>query len=701
MSSDRGREIVGSSDRAVITAKDLSRLALPTIGAMTELLAACNSVNAATPAENRPQNNQENPATQPGQNQNPSQPETQITVPPTPAPEESPTPFAMDSSAQSEIGGLYFGSYTNPDGNKTIIEAVDGGIFEINNPGYQMAVLASGAKETPYNDLYRQENPQLPAGFKVDGSYFDAQSTKGGTVGKTPQGIEVKLIDNLWVDPEGKVFNPYVVNKEGSLFGFPALFVDSKDKKQPPTLLFGLVDNDGKLISKPRPAFLTPTEEAKLHGFSGEASKIGITKEGIVKVTEKDTNTIKFLSFFREPANTELAAPDVALVEQAVNPFANAFGLDEAKKTQVMAEIIKPENIRTLTGADGQTFKVAVTNDGYPLMIATQNQETGMWSGWKKVTLKKLFEENKINNGTEFTGWWLDNTKWQQIVSEQFNLATIDYGIYWKEIEPEQGQFNYSIAEEQIKLAKKNNMDIRGMGLVCQTLYPDWLKNHNGSPDDFKEILKNHVYSIVSHFKGNVNEWTVVTEPYINPYRTNDVLYKKLGYDYIEIAFQAARTADPDALLIYEDTFNHTSNGITTSLTHKIVDNLKTKGLIDRVGLEMHIDASQPLNSEDIIKTMKSYGVPVSITSVDVDMSKVGGNQQEKLVRQAKIYQELVKICLDSDVCVDFSVWGIGDKYHWLDQQNPNANPTLFDDNLEPKPALWGMMKTLIDNLNS
>jgi endo-1,4-beta-xylanase len=310
-----------------------------------------------------------------------------------------------------------------------------------------------------------------------------------------------------------------------------------------------------------------------------------------------------------------------------------------------------------------------------------------------------LFEKNGIDGGTEFTGWLLNNGKWKEIIGKNFTLGTIDYGIYWKEIEPTQEKFDFSIAENQIRLAENKDMKIRGMGLVFPPMYPDWLKNFTGSQEDFKQILKNHVFSIVSHFKGKVDEWTVVTEPFIPPYRTNDVLYNKLGYDYITIAFEAARGADPSATLIYEDTFNHTSNGITTELTHKIVDRLKSKGLIDKVGLEMHIDASQPLNTKDIVETMRSYGLPISVTSVDVDLSKVSASQEERLLLQADIYTKLLKACLDSKVCTDFSVWGIGDKYHYLDQQNPSADPTPFDDNLNPKMAFFAMMKVLLNNL--
>lgn len=91
-----------------------------------------------------------------------------------------------------------------------------------------------------------------------------------------------------------------------------------------------------------------------------------------------------------------------------------------------------------------------------------------------------------------------------------------------------------------------------------------------------------------------VNEWVVTNEPYILPYRKMDVFYQALGYDYIDLAFQVARDADPSATLIYNDTLNHSlqagnHNGIMTQMTHDTVQRLSGKGLVDAVGLPMHL----------------------------------------------------------------------------------------------------------------
>ena len=185
--------------------------------------------------------------------------------------------------------------------------------------------------------------------------------------------------------------------------------------------------------------------------------------------------------------------------------------------------------------------------------------------------------------------------------------------------------------------------------------------------------------------------------------RTEQMIsFTKQSDQIIDIAFKAAREADPSATLIYNDTFNHSpasagQNGITTTLTMQTVKRLKSEGLIDAVGLEMHLDASDPPNKQDVTNTMKSYGVPVVVTEFDVDLQKVGGTQAKRYALQAQIASNMVGACRQSGVCKEFTLWGIGDNYSWLEESmgEKNADPTPFDDSLNPKDEYFAIRTAL------
>jgi endo-1,4-beta-xylanase len=158
--------------------------------------------------------------------------------------------------------------------------------------------------------------------------------------------------------------------------------------------------------------------------------------------------------------------------------------------------------------------------------------------------------------------------------------------------------------------------------------------------------------------------------------------------------------------LLYSDTRNIASdpyNGRNTELTLKFMDMLKTEELVDGIAVQEHIGASNPPDKSDMIKTLQAYGLPIYITECDVSLVKNGGSQEKRYNLQADIYRSIVEEALDSGVCKSITFWDTGDKYSWLEQpefQNhllggPDADPTLFDEQLKPKPAYFAVQNVL------
>ena len=303
--------------------------------------------------------------------------------------------------------------------------------------------------------------------------------------------------------------------------------------------------------------------------------------------------------------------------------------------------------------------------------------------------------------GVEFTGNDYQRPDWANLATEQFNSVTLDWGLDdWATVEPSKGNFNFSIIDQQLPFLEANNLAIRGHSLVdVGGGSPQWLKDGHYSKAELKDILINHVKTIVSRYKGVISEWVVVNEPYLNPYRTDDVFYNAFGYNYIDMAFKAAREADPSAKLIYNDTENHRSDSgaLTTSLTQETVKRLKSEGLIDMVGLEMHVDAGFHTTRQDMINVMRSYGVPVAITEFDIDLNTLKGTTAQRFALQAQLATDAVSACRESKVCKEITFWGIGDNSSWLEvaMGEKNADPTMFDNNLKPKPYYFAVRKAL------
>ena len=256
-------------------------------------------------------------------------------------------------------------------------------------------------------------------------------------------------------------------------------------------------------------------------------------------------------------------------------------------------------------------------------------------------------------------------------IAKEFNLLAITRGIYWIEIEPERDLFAFTLADRQVLFAQENHMTIRAQPLVFPAMLPDWLLRGNFSRDELSRVLYNHIVRIVERYKGEIKEWVVVKAPYIFPYRQNDIFYKTIGPEYIEIAFQAARNTDPSSHLIYSDVDNLESNGKTTQVTRHIIDMLKSKKLVDALEVDAYLDAARPPSKRDIATTLENYGIPIYVNIRGVNMQNTSSTPEELWEKKANIYKEVCKALLEFKM---IKGWNL-----------PSRD--LFDENSQPTPV--------------
>lgn len=214
------------------------------------------------------------------------------------------------------------------------------------------------------------------------------------------------------------------------------------------------------------------------------------------------------------------------------------------------------------------------------------------------------------------------------------------------------------------------------------------------------EVLKKHVTTVVAKYRGRVNQWSVVNE--YSQYGDDD-FYNIIGPKYLEIAFQAARDADPNALLYFNDADNETRNSQNYRRDVAVIAQLRELGLLDAVGLQMHIDAAHPPTEAALAEAMLGYGMPVIVSSMDISLANVGALDGSRWQKQAAIARTVVVACARSGVCHDIYFWdGYGDKYSWLEdpaasgsRASPDADATPFTDEGLYKPMFYAMMAAL------
>jgi endo-1,4-beta-xylanase len=321
-------------------------------------------------------------------------------------------------------------------------------------------------------------------------------------------------------------------------------------------------------------------------------------------------------------------------------------------------------------------------------------------------TLREAAQPMGFWVGTTIQGrMWNHDPSYKPVMAREFNAAV---SIVFQGItQPERGRFNFDPMDEAMSFAKQHQMKLMGHSLVYRNMTSaPWLNFKNedcgGWPaKELDQILKQHIQTVVRHGGDTYYSWEVVNEP-TNPTH-NGCWARILGEDqYIVKAFQYAREANTNAMLILNDTFGH--GGVDKDRADEfftLVTRLKAAGApIDAVGTEMHwqMPELRPTYVDEFkgfLDSARKAGVKVHITEMDLYQGPT--DSPEVFAKQKEIYYNVVHTCLKDSNCIGFMTWGIADRYSFLrtGEDIPNAKQVLFDDNYAKKPAYYGVLQAL------
>jgi endo-1,4-beta-xylanase len=248
-------------------------------------------------------------------------------------------------------------------------------------------------------------------------------------------------------------------------------------------------------------------------------------------------------------------------------------------------------------------------------------------------------------------------------------------------------------------------MAVRGHTLVWHNQNAAWLTGGNFTPAHLAGILHDHIRTVVGRYAGQIYAWDVVNEAF----NQDGTLRKTIWFDtpgiglegtaYIEQAFRWAHEADPRALLFYND---YGAEGINakSDAIYAMARDFKSRGVpINGIGLQMHLTAN-PASVESMeanIRRITDLGLQVQYTELDVRLPVESGRaNDDSLATQARIYADLVSLCLKFKLCTAIQTWGFTDAHSWIPGQYPGLGAGLeFDAEYQPKPAYRAVASAL------
>ncbi|HZK35258.1 MAG TPA: endo-1,4-beta-xylanase [Bacillota bacterium] len=294
----------------------------------------------------------------------------------------------------------------------------------------------------------------------------------------------------------------------------------------------------------------------------------------------------------------------------------------------------------------------------------------------------------------------------RELLTQHFNSLTCENHMKPSILQPIEGEYSFEAADAIVDFAKEHSMLIRGHTLVWHNQTPDWFFLDGGLAADkalLLDRLKNHTKTVIDRYGQQIYCWDVVNEAVEDQ---GDVCLrdskwlKIVGKDFIKIAFEIAREADPKAKLFYND-----YNAVVPKKRDKIfglLKDLKEKDTpIDGMGIQGHWDIYN-FSEDDIRKAIEMYaslGLEIHITELDVSVhdwmepSSLKKPTAKMIDLQEKKYDEIFTIFREySEVVKSVTLWGVADDITWLDGfpiRGRKNWPLLFDEDHQPKESFW------------
>jgi endo-1,4-beta-xylanase len=317
-------------------------------------------------------------------------------------------------------------------------------------------------------------------------------------------------------------------------------------------------------------------------------------------------------------------------------------------------------------------------------------------------SLRRLAEAKGRYIGAAVSPYYFADPSYARLLSQQFNMIAAENSLKWEVVHPEPALYDFSEGDALVAFAQKKHMAIFAHVLVWDLQMPAWVNEGEHTRTEWIKVLCTHIKTVVGHYRGKIYAWDVVNEAVREDGTLRNTFWmQKIGPEYIGMAFQWAREADPDARLFYND-FDGEGLNTKSQAIFNLMRSLRENGIpIDGVGLQMHVAldmAPAPRELKSNMERLEKLGLEIHITEMDVRLQLSNESEQVKLAAQAETYRQVLSVCLQVKNCRAFITWGLSDRFSWIPGYtgHPDA-PLLFDQNGAPKPAYWAVQKQLAD----
>ncbi|KAA5827560.1 endo-1,4-beta-xylanase [Algibacter amylolyticus] len=314
----------------------------------------------------------------------------------------------------------------------------------------------------------------------------------------------------------------------------------------------------------------------------------------------------------------------------------------------------------------------------------------------------------------------LKDSKLDSITHTNFNSITATNDMKMYALVEHDSIPDFTNVDRLVAYTQKHDMRLFGHALVWYYNVPEWITNMTNKKGAAwaDAYLKKYITTVLTRYKDDVVAWDVVNEAFADKsgeFR-DEFWFNTFGKDYIEKAFRYAHDADPDAKLFYND-FGHERhpeklNGIVAMVN----DLVKRDVPIHGIGLQMHLEMDTTEKAiANALKLAASTGLLIHISELDIifntrdenakDKPKITTLTHDMEMAQAEKFKQVVMLYrkhVPKTQQFGITFWDFNDRDTWIKPfYDLKEWPTIFDENLDPKPGYYGFLDGLTTGLEN
>ena len=212
--------------------------------------------------------------------------------------------------------------------------------------------------------------------------------------------------------------------------------------------------------------------------------------------------------------------------------------------------------------------------------------------------------------------------------TEQYALSTSGNVCKWATTERKRGEIDLTSCNAAFAYAISANQSFRGHNLCWGNNNPKWLDPRELDATELEHALVSHITAVMQGVRRDAGgasplAWDVVNEAVNDTHFFKPNTWFPALANYVDVAFRAARRADPTPKLFYND-FAVAGLSAKSNTMYAMVKSMVERGVpIDGVGLQAHLHLDGLTVEDEAIEELKLEFAP-SLDELSKNIARYG-----------------------------------------------------------------------------